>query len=61
MEEKNKTISELEATLEEREGKKGKYFCISVKLTPTCENLFFLDNNQTEVVRLYYNNSVEKN
>lgn len=47
----------LDATLETRVSKKGKpYLCISIKLTDTVERLVFLDNTETELIRLYYGN-----
>lgn len=46
----------LEATLEERDGKKGKYLCVVIKLTPepNGEKIVFLEKIEQSYVNLYY-------
>lgn len=44
----------LQCTLEEREGKKGKYLCIVIKLTPDSEKIVFLDKIEQDYIKLYY-------
>ena len=45
----------LNATLKEKESKKGnKYVVIEVELTPNCKKDIFLEQSEVELIKLYY-------